>query len=471
MIARGATRDEARRAAARGAGGDPHRRHRDQLRVPAAVARRPEPSRRRRATPGSLDDLRLRAAHDRGARRRARRRPCRTTRGGSATGTSACRRRGRWTRCRSGSQPAGRQRRRRRRAGVHADRPDAALSRRATVVALTGADMGATLDGAPVARFRRRSRSPAGSVLRLGAVSGAGQPRLPRGARRHRRAAVSRQPRDLHAGRVRRPRRPRAARRRRAAPRARRRAESRRHARAADDARSRARPTSWEIAVLTARTRRPDFFTPEDIDDALRHRLEGPLQLRPHRRAPDRPEAALGAPRRRRGGAAPLQHPRQRLRHRHASTSPATCRSSSAPTVRAWAASSVRRRSSQAELWKIGPAQGRRHRPLPSRSRSTRPAAQARAGARSHRDAARPDAPPRPRGPSPTCVVPSTRCADRARAPRADETRPRCYPPGRRRNLLVEYGPLGARSRICASASTRCMKRWSRASSSPASSI
>ena len=37
----------------------------------------------------------------------------------------------------------------------------------------------------------------------------------------------------------------------------------------------------------------------------------------PHRRAPDRPEAAVGARRRRRGRAASVEHPRQRLRHRH----------------------------------------------------------------------------------------------------------------------------------------------------------
>ena len=35
----------------------------------------------------------------------------------------------------------------------------------------------------------------------------------------------------------------------------------------------------------------PDFFTPADDRDLLRHRLGGALQLQPHRRAPDRPEA------------------------------------------------------------------------------------------------------------------------------------------------------------------------------------
>ena len=41
------------------------------------------------------------------------------------------------------------------------------------MVALTGADMGATLDGEPLPRYRA-VEIPAGAVLRLGAVSGAG---------------------------------------------------------------------------------------------------------------------------------------------------------------------------------------------------------------------------------------------------------------------------------------------------------
>ena len=50
----------------------------------------------------------------------------------------------------------------------------------------------------------------------------------------------------------------------------------------------------------------------------------------------------MGAQGRRRSRTASLQHPRQRLRHRHRSISPATCPSCSVPTARASAASSVR---------------------------------------------------------------------------------------------------------------------------------
>ena len=74
---------------------------------------------------------------------------------------------------------------------------------------------------------------------------------------------------------------------------------------------------AWEIAVLNGPHGAPDFFTETDIDAALRDRVAGPLQLQPHRRPADRAQAALGAPGRRRGGPAPVEHPRQRLRGRH----------------------------------------------------------------------------------------------------------------------------------------------------------
>ena len=50
--------------------------------------------------------------------------------------------------------------------------------------------------------------------------------------------------------------------------------------------------------------------------DLFRRRLGGALQLEPDRRAPHRPQAEMGAQRRRRGGAASVEHPRQRLCHR-----------------------------------------------------------------------------------------------------------------------------------------------------------
>ena len=63
--------------------------------------------------------------------------------------------------------------------------------------------------------------------------------------------------------------------------------------------------------------RRAGFLHGRRYRDVLLRRLGGSLQFEPHRRAPDRPEARLGAHRWRRSGAASLQHPRQRLCHRH----------------------------------------------------------------------------------------------------------------------------------------------------------
>ncbi len=51
---------------------------------------------------------------------------------------------------------------------------------------------------------------------------------------------------------------------------------------------------------------------------ALRDRLRGALQLRPHRRPPDGPATDVGAQRRRRGRPAPVQHPRHAVRGRRA---------------------------------------------------------------------------------------------------------------------------------------------------------
>lgn len=64
--------------------------------------------------------------------------------------------------------------------------------------------------------------------------------------------------------------------------------------------------------------RRPGLLHRRRHRDGLRHRLGSPLQLRPHRRAPHRTEAEMGAPGWWRGWAAPFQHSRQRLRHRRA---------------------------------------------------------------------------------------------------------------------------------------------------------
>ena len=91
----------------------------------------------------------------------------------------------------------------------------------------------------------------------------------------------------------------------------------------------------------------PDFFTDDDIDTFFATAWKVHYNSEPHRRAPDRPEAALGAHGRRRGRAAPVATSTTTPTPSARSTSPATCRSSSAPTARASAASSARRRSSR----------------------------------------------------------------------------------------------------------------------------
>ena len=79
------------------------------------------------------------------------------------------------------------------------------------------------------------------------------------------------------------------------------------------------------------------------------------------------PKPTWARHRRRRGRPPPVQHPRQRLRHRHPSTSPATCPSSSAPTVPHSAASSAPARHRPGRALETRPAQGRQPRPLPPR--------------------------------------------------------------------------------------------------------
>ena len=97
-----------------------------------------------------------------------------STRAASATGTSACRRRARWTRCRSASPTAWSATRRTPPALECTLTGPTLRFHSAAVIALTGADMGATLDGAPVARFRavagcgRRRRSSSGPLRGAG---------------------------------------------------------------------------------------------------------------------------------------------------------------------------------------------------------------------------------------------------------------------------------------------------------------
>ena len=131
--------------------------------------------------------------------------PCRTGPAGSATGPWACRRAGRWTTGRSASAtgPSATPRARRGSSARCTGRPCGSTGRR--VVCLAGADMGATLDGAPVERWAPVAVA-AGSDPGLRARHRPGGPRLRAAGRRGRRARAPGQPGHVHARRVRRPR-------------------------------------------------------------------------------------------------------------------------------------------------------------------------------------------------------------------------------------------------------------------------
>ena len=346
--------------------------------------------------------------------------PCRTTPAASATGTSACRPPAPWMR--SPSALANR---------LVGNPEDAAGLEIAvmgptlrfacdTVIALTGADFDARLDGEPVAALARR-HGAGRRHARDGHRARRRRARLPRRRGRHRCAAISRQPQHLHPRQIRRPRRPRAARRRRAAPRTRAQPPQPRAIASA----ARVLATTGRSASSTVRTARPISSRPTTS-----------------RRSSPRPGRSITTPT---APASASSDPSPRGRARTAakpacirptftttptpsapSISPATCRSSSAPTVPASAASSAPPPSSHAELWKMGQLRpgdtvrfravtadqaaqhGRRARTLPDR----RPAARA------------PSTPPR----HPTTPIlrtaPGMVC-------RADGDR----------YLLVEYGP------------------------------
>ena len=260
------------------------------------------------------------------------------------------------------------------------------------------------------------------------------EPRLPRGAGRLRRSALPGEPRHLHAGPVRRARGPRHRRRRRAA--------LERDARAGEPhaaqqpgrrRRSRAHRQLGDRGARGA-ARGAGVLHPGGHRRAVRHRLEGSPQLQPDGRPADRPQAALGPQGRRRSGAAPVEHPRQRLRDRHARLH------------RRHARHPRPRRSQPGRLRLPGddhrgraledrPAQGGRHRPVRRRVDRGGAAAEARAGGA---DRAR-DAP----GPARATVARAARRDvarrrqsgrdRRARAPRADGGRARGGDPARRR--------------------------------------
>ena len=184
-----------------------------------------------------------------------------------------------------------------------------------TVICLGGAELAATLDGEPVpllAGVRRQGR--AGAEARQRRRDRACAPISPCAAASM--CRLSRQPLDLHARQVRRPRRAHAADRRCAAPRRRIGRRRRKPPRSPPSLKPRL-THEWEIGVLYGPHGAPDFFTPDDIETFFAADWEVHYNSNPTGVRLIGPKPNLGARRRRRGGAASVQHPRQRLRHRH----------------------------------------------------------------------------------------------------------------------------------------------------------
>ena len=75
--------------------------------------------------------------------------------------------------------------------------------------------------------------------------------------------------------------------------------------------------SQWTLRVIYGPHGAPDFFTDADIQQFFSTDWEVALQLQPHRRAPDRPQAGMGTAERWRGGDAPVQYSRQCLRLWH----------------------------------------------------------------------------------------------------------------------------------------------------------
>ena len=248
------------------------------------------------------------------------------SRDGSATGTSACRRPGRWTIWLSGSPTAwSATRADAAGTGMHADRADAAVSQRRPSFALTGADM-ARPSTARRCRAAGRTGRRRAACCALGACAGrAAAPtwRSAAGSTCRPTSAAARPSRSAV-------RRATAA--ARCAP-----ATCCRSARSTRrDVRRRSRRRRCSPALIpryaTLGDRRPagphgapDFFTPDDIASSSPPN-GGALQLQPHRRAPDRarsrpgrgPTAARRGCTRRTSTTTPTRSA--------PSTSPATCR-------------------------------------------------------------------------------------------------------------------------------------------------
>ena len=382
-------------------------------------------------------------------------------------GRRACRRRGRWTTSPSAwptgcsatprAPPA---------LEITADRADAACSTSDAVVALTGAEHARRRSTAqPIAAVSgpfavaRRAASCA-----LGAADGRGRARLPGGARRARRARTTSAAASTftlggfggHGGRALRAgdvlRLGDAGTAPAAAP-----------AASPTSAAAELTPSSWDDRRALRPARRAGLLHPGGHRDLLRHRLEGALQLQPHRRAPDRPQARVGARGRRRGRPAPLEHPRQRLRHRRGRLHR---RHADHPRPRRPEPGRLRlpgRRSSQADLWKMGQLKAGRHGALPPRDAGPR------------RPRWREQGPALRRWPSrhaaPADRAPRTRSAARragpARrssiAPDGAASPPRGLPPRRRRLPAGRVRPARAGPRAALARPRADGRRWQRA--------
>ena len=207
----------------------------------------------------------------------------------SATGTSACRRRARWTTSPSASPTAC--------WATHAAAAGLECTVHRADPALQRGHRHLPGRRAPSSRISTAGRCPSGSrvvvpagtTLRLGAVDGPGARTYLRVRGGFDVPAVPGQPLDLHARPVRRTRRAG-------------RCASATCCTSRPEPASRrgpgARPAAlipdygdhWELRVLYGPHGAPDFFTARGRRDLLRHRLGGALQLEPHRRAPDRAE-------------------------------------------------------------------------------------------------------------------------------------------------------------------------------------
>ena len=252
--------------------------------------------------------------------RRARRRRCRTARPARLLARRRAAERADGRPLVPPRQPHRRQRRGRRGARDARSPGRRCASTATATICLGGAGDGGDARRRAGAVLGRRSPSRPAQVLTLGRIAGPRAAHLSRRARRLRRAALSRQPRRpsrsaasaataagvlrtgdvLHLG-----------------------ADRRAPTRAAGPTRCPSRscprsPREWELGVLDGPHGAPDFFTEDDIATLFDARLARCTSTRA--RTGVRligPQAAMGARRRRRGRAAPVEHPRQRLRGRH----------------------------------------------------------------------------------------------------------------------------------------------------------